>query len=138
MTSNAVQRLQTSGALRVAAAWIRLRCSASSTMTRHRLDRRAWHPGSRRSQRDPRDFYHGLLGVAERHPEVLDDPASRALLMEFGDDALKFELWVFVDFGKGLTTKDELLVAIDQAFEDEGIQFALPRLSIQVPAEGTE
>ena len=61
MTSNAVQRPQTPGALRVAAAWTRLRCSASSTMTWHRLDRRAWHPGPRRSQRDPRDFNHGLL-----------------------------------------------------------------------------
>ena len=32
-------------------------------MTRHRLDRRALHPDPRRSQRDPRDFYHGLLGL---------------------------------------------------------------------------
>ena len=63
MTSNAVQGPQTPGALRVAAAWTRLRCSASSTMTRHRLDRRALHPGPRRSQRDPRDFYHGLLAA---------------------------------------------------------------------------
>ena len=30
-------------------------------MTRHRLDRRALHPDPRRSQRDPRDFHHGLL-----------------------------------------------------------------------------
>ncbi len=61
MTSNTVQRPQTSGALWVAAAWARLRCSTSSTMSRHRLDRRALHPGPRRSQRDPRDFHHGLL-----------------------------------------------------------------------------
>ena len=63
MTSNAVQRPQIPGALWVAAAWARLRCSASSTMSRHRLDRRALHPGPRRSQRDPRDFHHGLLGA---------------------------------------------------------------------------
>ena len=31
-------------------------------MTRHRLGRRALHPDPRRSQRDPRDFYHGLIG----------------------------------------------------------------------------
>ena len=61
MTSNAVQRPQTPGALWVAAAWARLPCSASSTMTRHRLDRHALHPDPRRSQRDPRDLYHGLL-----------------------------------------------------------------------------
>ena len=62
MTSNAVQRPQTPSALWVASAWARLRCSASSTMIRHRLDRRALHAGPRRSQRDPRDFHHGLLG----------------------------------------------------------------------------
>ena len=69
MTSNAVQGPQTPGALWVAPAWARLRCCASSTMTRHRLDRRALHPGPRRSQRDPRDFYHGLLGPDYRFPE---------------------------------------------------------------------
>ena len=47
MTSNAVQGPQTPVALWVAAAWTRLRCCASSTMTEHRLDRRAWHPGPR-------------------------------------------------------------------------------------------
>ena len=60
-TSNAVQRPQTPGAFWVVAAWARLPCSVSSTMTRRRLDRYALHPGPRRSQRDPRDFYHGLL-----------------------------------------------------------------------------
>ena len=64
MKSNAVQRPQTPGALRVVAAWARLLCSASSTMTRHRLDRRALHPGPRRSQRDLRDFHHGLLAMS--------------------------------------------------------------------------
>ena len=32
----------------------------------HRLRRGALHPAPRRPQRDPRDFYHGLLGAAER------------------------------------------------------------------------
>ena len=70
MTSNAVQRPQTSGALRVAAAWARLRCSAFSTMSRHRLDRRALHRGPRRSQPDPRDFHHGLLGAANTQGDI--------------------------------------------------------------------
>ena len=61
MTSNAVRWPQTTGTLRVAVALARLRCSTSSTMIRHRLDRRALHPGPRRSQRDPRDFHHRLL-----------------------------------------------------------------------------
>jgi potassium efflux system protein len=74
-----------------------------------------------------------LFQVAEKHPEVLKDPVPQVLLLEFGEDALKFELRVFVEFGKGLKTKDELLVAVDQAFHDAGIKFALPQLTIQMP-----
>ena len=68
---------QTPGALRVAAAWARLRCSASSTMTRHRLDRRALHPGPRRSQRDPRDFHHGLLAHGIRPLQIVSTVGDR-------------------------------------------------------------
>ncbi|MEE9538539.1 MAG: hypothetical protein V3W10_04320 [candidate division NC10 bacterium] len=34
-----------------------------------------------------------------------------ALLLDFGDDAIKFELRFFVDFGQGLKTKDDLQMA---------------------------
>ena len=78
-----------------------------------------------------------LFQVAEQHPQVLKDPAPQVLLLEFGEDALKFELRVFVEFGKGLKTKDELLVAVDQAFHDAGIRFAQPQLTIQIP-EGAQ
>ena len=74
-----------------------------------------------------------LLEVANKHPDVLDDPSPRALLLDLGEDALKFQLWVYVEFGKGLTVKDELLVAIDQAFKENAIEFALPQLSIRIP-----
>ena len=76
-----------------------------------------------------------LLQAAEQHPEVLKDPAPQVLLLEFGEDALKFELRAFVYFGQGLKIKDELLVAVDQAFHDAGIKFALPQLAIQMPEE---
>jgi potassium efflux system protein len=73
-----------------------------------------------------------LLGVATAHPDVLKEPAPQALLLEFAEDALKFELRAFVEFGVGLKTKDDLLVAIDKAFQEKGIEFALPRLSIEM------
>ena len=76
-----------------------------------------------------------LLQAAEQHPEVLKDPAPQVLLLEFGEDALKFELRAFVYFSQGLKIKDELLVAVDQAFHDAGIKFALPQLAIQMPEE---
>ena len=107
MTSNAVQGPQTPVALWVAAAWARLRCCASSTMTGHRLDRRALHPGPRRSQRDPRDFYHGLLdlmpieldtliqfakGVGPRRAEILSQAGIRK-----AEDLLKYKPFRYED-----------------------------------------
>jgi potassium efflux system protein len=74
-----------------------------------------------------------LSQVAEQHPQVLKSPPPQVLLLEFGEDALKFELRVFVEFAQGLKTKDELLVAVDQGFHDAGIKFALPQLAIQMP-----
>jgi len=73
-----------------------------------------------------------LLGVAEAHPDVLKEPSPQALLLEFAEDSLKFELRAFVDFGIGLATKDALLVGVDKAFQKEGIAFALPRLNIEM------
>ena len=74
-----------------------------------------------------------LLGVAGDHPDVLENPPPQALLQEFGESALKFELRAFVDFGQGVVARDQLLVAIDKAFQKEGIAFALPKLAIQMP-----
>ncbi|MCZ6779957.1 MAG: mechanosensitive ion channel [Acidobacteria bacterium] len=75
-----------------------------------------------------------LLKVARQHPDVMEDPPPQALLLEFGDDAIKFELRIFVDFGIGLKTKDDLHMGIDRAFRDQGIEFALPRLNIELPS----
>jgi potassium efflux system protein len=78
-----------------------------------------------------------LLRVATDHPDVLRDPPPQALLLEFGDDALKFELRYFVDFGMGLRTRDELHMRVDHAFREAGIEFALPRLNIEIPRRGS-
>jgi len=77
-----------------------------------------------------------LVKVAERHPDVFDDPAPQALLLEFGDDAIKLELRYYVDFGVGLKTRDELHMKIERAFREQEIDFALPRLDIKMPGRG--
>ena len=73
-----------------------------------------------------------LLDVAEAHENVLSDPAPQALLLEFGEHAMKFELRFFVEFGLGLQTKDDLQVSVDRAFRENGISFALQHLDIRV------
>jgi potassium efflux system protein len=72
-----------------------------------------------------------LVDAAEEHPAVLDDPAPQVLLLTFGDDAINFELRFVVDFGQGLATKDQVQMAIDQAFRKEGIEFALPKSEVR-------
>jgi small-conductance mechanosensitive channel len=58
---------------------------------------------------------------------------SYTTLLDFGDDSVHFELRCFVDFGRGGQTKDELQMAIDRAFKEQGIEFAIPKINIQVP-----
>ena len=71
-------------------------------------------------------------------PNVLEDPAPHVLLLEFGDDALKFELRFFVDFGKGLSTRDAVQMAVDKAFREQGIEFAPPLLQLKIPGQGQQ
>jgi potassium efflux system protein len=73
-----------------------------------------------------------LMQVAKQHQDVLDDPPPQTLLLEFGEDSLKFELRVYLEFGKGLVAGDELRVAIDNAFQENGIEFAIPQLSLKL------
>jgi potassium efflux system protein len=77
-----------------------------------------------------------LIDAAAAHPSVLEDPAPHVLLIGFGDDAINFELRFVVDFGHGLTTKDEVQMAIDRAFREHGIEFALPRSEVRFVSEG--
>jgi potassium efflux system protein len=77
-----------------------------------------------------------LLEVARSHPDIFDDPPPQVLLLEFGSDAIKFELRYYVDFGMGLRTRDECHMAIDRSFRKHGIDFALPKLDIRIPSRG--
>ena len=73
-----------------------------------------------------------LLEVARAHTPTFDEPAPKALLLEFGESCMQFELRVFVDYRFGrVRAKDELQVAIDKAFREAGIDFALPSYRVQ-------
>ena len=73
-----------------------------------------------------------LVDTARLHPSVLDDPPPLALLLDFGEDAVNLELRFVVDFGQGLSTKDEVQMAIERRFQDEGIEFALPMSKVRL------
>jgi potassium efflux system protein len=74
-----------------------------------------------------------MLDAAQANPDVLDKPPPQALLLGFGEDSIKFELRIFVDFGKGLAAKDAVQMEVDRVFRERGIDFALPSLNIELP-----
>ncbi len=85
---------------------------------------------------DVKKVKQALLEAARKFPEVLEDPPPKALLLEFGESAMKFELRFFVDFGHGMATKDKVHEAIEEVFRREGIEFAVPVVNVQEQAAG--
>jgi potassium efflux system protein len=77
-----------------------------------------------------------LVDAAKQHPSVLDDPNPHVLLLAFGDDAVNLELRFVVDFGQGLTTKDQVQMEINRVFREHGIEFALPKSEVRFISEG--
>jgi potassium efflux system protein len=79
-----------------------------------------------------------LVAIAKDHPSILDDPEPHALILNFGDDAIHLELRFVVDFGQGLTVKDQVQMSIDRAFQDAGIAFALPQSIMRVVSDDSD
>ncbi len=77
-----------------------------------------------------------LLGVARKHPDVLDDPAPTVQLAAFGDSALHFDLLVWTrDPREQSNLKSDLNFGIESAFRREGIEMPLPqRVVHQAPS----
>ncbi|TNF72837.1 MAG: mechanosensitive ion channel [Acidobacteria bacterium] len=82
---------------------------------------------------DPQTVIEILLGLANDHPEVTEDPEPAALFRGFGDSALDFELRAWIaDFNKGLRVSSELRVAINKALAEAGIEIPFPQRDVHV------
>lgn len=81
-----------------------------------------------------------MLTIAREHPDVLRDPAPRAMLKDFGDSALVFELWAFVNVDGAsdtLAVESELRAGLLKALRAAGISMPYPRRDINVLPRGT-
>ena len=68
-----------------------------------------------------------LLDVARKCPQALPSPPPRVLLLELGDFAKVFRVFVWIDdYTDEFIAKDWLLKSIDERFEDEGIVIPFP------------
>jgi potassium-dependent mechanosensitive channel len=86
---------------------------------------------------DPEQVRDLLLECANEHPQVVDVPPPRALLLNFGDNALEFELrCVVADFDRSLIVKSDLYFAILKRLRAAGIRIPSPQREVRVVADG--
>lgn len=71
-----------------------------------------------------------LESVANAHPLVHANPPARAVLEQFGDDALRFVLQCWVRTEQMSSVRDDLTLAIDQALHDAGIGMPFRQIRI--------
>ena len=86
---------------------------------------------------DPEQVRDLLLACANEHPQVVDVPPPRALLLNFGDNALEFELrCVVADFDRSLIVKSDLYFAILRRLRAAGIRIPAPQREVRVVGDG--
>jgi potassium-dependent mechanosensitive channel len=86
---------------------------------------------------DPEQVRDLLLECANQHPQVLDVPPPRALLLNFGDSALEFELrCVVADFDNSLIVKSDLYFAILRRLRAAGIRIPSPQREVRLIGDG--
>lgn len=72
---------------------------------------------------DPKTVERLLLEIADEHPLVLQEPAPRVLFMDFGADAMNFELRCWLrDVNFQLSAKSDINFEIFEAFRKAGIR----------------
>lgn len=74
-----------------------------------------------------------LLGLAQRHPQVLSDPKPNVQFVRFGDSTLDFELRVFIpSIAEFLPVRHGLLKSIIVSFREAGIEIAFPQRDLHI------
>jgi potassium efflux system protein len=74
-----------------------------------------------------------LLKVGAEHSNILRAPAPQAFFLGFGESSLNFELRVFVpSFEHFVEVRNDLHMAIDDAFRKANIEIAFPQRDIHI------
>jgi potassium efflux system protein len=86
---------------------------------------------------DPEQVRDILLECAREHPQVLDAPPPRAMLLNLGDSALEFELRCVVsNFDYSLIVKSDLYFAILKRLRAAGIRIPSPQREVRLIGDG--
>ncbi len=82
---------------------------------------------------DPRKAIQLIEEVARRHPNVLQHPAPRCLLIGYGDSSMNFQLRAWTDqFDDWQFISSDLASAVYDAVIEAGFQFPFPQLEVRV------
>ena len=82
---------------------------------------------------DPALVHRLLMQAATENPRVLESPAPRSWLLDFGANSLDFELRVFVGgIADRLAVRNEINLRLVELFQQNGVGFAYPQLDIHV------
>jgi small-conductance mechanosensitive channel len=82
---------------------------------------------------DPRKAIQLLEEVAHRQPNVLEQPAPRALLIGYGDSSMNFQLRAWTDqFDDWQLISSDLASAVYDAVIEAGFQFPFPQREVRL------
>ena len=79
-----------------------------------------------------------LEKAAEEHPDILKDPAHTVIFDDFGNDALIFEInvWVHATSERGIRLiRSDLRYRIDQLFRENAVVIAFPQRDVHVDGQ---
>ena len=82
---------------------------------------------------NPKKVIELLEQVARAHPEVLREPAPRALFMSYGDSSTNFELRVWPShFNQATEVRSDLATAVYDAVNAAGMSFPFPQREVRL------
>ena len=77
------------------------------------------------------------MGTPGNHPDVLENPPPQAFFLNFGDSSLDLRVVCRVaQWGQQWRVGEELRMAVNKAFEEEGIEIPFPQRVVYLKKEG--
>lgn len=82
-----------------------------------------------------RDVSNLMLRAVTEHGQVLSEPEPKAIFEEFGDSALQFRVYFWIELGPamdGNVVRSDVRHRIDRLFREAGIVFAYPQQDVHL------
>lgn len=73
-----------------------------------------------------------LHGVASRSPPCLEEPAPLVVHSGYGESSVDLQFSVWATQENWLEMRTQILLAIKQAFDAEGVEFASPQMAVHM------